>query len=101
MSLALLLADSGSGISMALDPRQYMFINVDLTVVVHRDPHGDCLLLDSVSSMGGTGAGLAETQLYATRWPAAHRRRSADAPGVPAVASRDLCGFQPQGSLVR
>jgi hypothetical protein len=63
MSRALLLADSGSGISMALDPRQYIFINVDLTVIVQRDPVGDWLLLDSVSSMGGTGTGLAETQL--------------------------------------
>ena len=66
MSHALLLADSGSGISMALDPRQYIFINVDLTVIVQRDPVGNWLLLDSVSSMGGTGTGLAETQLSDT-----------------------------------
>jgi Thioesterase-like superfamily len=63
MSLALLLADSGSGISMALDPRHFLFINVDLTVILQRDPVGDWLLLDSVSSMGGNGTGLSETQL--------------------------------------
>jgi hypothetical protein len=66
MSRALLLADSGSGISMALDPRRFIFINVDLTVILQRDPVGDWLLLDSVSSMGGTGTGLAETQLSDT-----------------------------------
>lgn len=59
----LLVADSGSGVSMALDPTRYIFINVDLTVVLHRDPVGEFVLLDSESTMGGTGTGLAETQL--------------------------------------
>jgi Thioesterase-like superfamily len=66
MSLALLLADSGSGISMAIDPQTYLFINVDLTVILQRDPAGDWLLLDSETSMGGSGTGLAETQLSDT-----------------------------------
>ena len=66
MSLALLLADTGSGISMTLDPRRFIFINVDLTVVLQRDPVGEWLLLDSESSMGGNGTGLAETQLSDT-----------------------------------
>jgi Thioesterase-like superfamily len=63
MSRTLLLADSGSGISMALDPRIYLFINVDLTVILHRDPAGEWLLLDAVTTMDGTGTGLAETRL--------------------------------------
>jgi len=63
MSRALLLADSGNGVSMALDPRAYIFINVDLTVILHRDPVGEWLLLDAVTTMGGTGTGLAETRL--------------------------------------
>ncbi len=62
----LLVADSGSGVSMALDPTKYLFINVDLTVVVHRDPVGEFVLLDAESTMGGTGTGLAETQLADT-----------------------------------
>lgn len=66
MSRSLLLADSGSGISMALDPRAYIFINVDLTVILHRDPVGEWLLLDAVTTMGGTGTGLAETKLSDT-----------------------------------
>jgi hypothetical protein len=63
MSRALLLADSGNGISMAVDPRAYIFINVDLTVILQRDPVGEWLLLDAVTTMGGTGTGLAETRL--------------------------------------
>jgi hypothetical protein len=63
MSRTLLLADSGSGVSMALDPMAYIFINVDLTVILHRDPAGEWLLLDAVTTMDGTGTGLAETRL--------------------------------------
>jgi len=63
MSRVLLLADSGSGVSMALDPRAYIFINVDLTVILHRDPVGEWLQLDALTTMGGTGTGLAETRL--------------------------------------
>lgn len=62
----LLVADSGSGVSMVLDPTKYLFINVDLTVVVHRDPVGEFILLDAESTMGGTGTGMAETQLADT-----------------------------------
>ena len=63
MGRTLLLADSGSGLSMTLDPVKFLFINVDLTVVLQRDPEGEWLLLDSVTTMGGQGTGLAETQL--------------------------------------
>jgi hypothetical protein len=66
MSRALLLADSGNGISMALDPRAYIFINVDLIVILQRDPVGEWLLMDAVTTMGGTGTGLAETRLSDT-----------------------------------
>jgi hypothetical protein len=64
MSRALLLSDSGSGISMVLDPREFLFINVDLTVVLQRDLVGEWLMLDAVSMMGGTGTGLGETALW-------------------------------------
>ena len=66
MCRTLLVADSGSGVSMALDPARYIFINVDLTVVLHRDPLGEWVLLDAATTMGGTGTGLAETELSDT-----------------------------------
>jgi hypothetical protein len=63
MTRTLLLADSGSGVGMALDPRQYLFRNVDLTVVLQRDPVGEWLLLDALTTMGGNGTGMTETLL--------------------------------------
>ncbi len=64
MCRTLLLGDSGSGVGAALDSSRYLFINVDLTVVLHRDPVGEWLLLDALTTMGGTGTGLAETLLW-------------------------------------
>jgi hypothetical protein len=63
MCRALLLADSGSGVSSALDPVKFLFINTDLTVILPRDPVGEWLLLDAVSTIGEQGTGLAETTL--------------------------------------
>jgi hypothetical protein len=63
MCRALLLADTGSGVSAILDPTDFLFINVDLTVVLTRDPAGEWLLLDAVTTIGDKGSGLAETAL--------------------------------------
>jgi Thioesterase-like superfamily len=66
MTRTMLVADSGSGIGRVLDPRRFQFLNVDLTVVLRRDPIGDWLLLDALTTMGGQGTGMAETQLSDT-----------------------------------
>lgn len=63
MSRALLVADSGSGVGAALPPAKYLFINVDITVVLPRDPAGEWLLLESCTVIGADGAGLATTRL--------------------------------------
>jgi len=63
MSRALLVADSGNGVSSILDPARYLFVNVDLKVVLHRDPAGDWLLLDAVTDIGADGTGLAASTL--------------------------------------
>jgi Thioesterase-like superfamily len=67
MCRALLLADTGSGVSATLDPLRFLFINVDLTVILQRDPAGEWLLLDAVTHIGEQGTGLAETTLSDTR----------------------------------
>ena len=67
MCRALLLADSGSGASAALDPVRFLFINVDLTVILPRDPVGEWLLLDAVTTIAGRGTGLAETSVSDAR----------------------------------
>jgi hypothetical protein len=60
---ALLVADSGNGISAHLDPTRWLFVNVDLTVVLHRLPRGEWLLLDATTTIGPAGAGLASSRL--------------------------------------
>jgi hypothetical protein len=66
MSRSLLVADSGSGIGSALDPAKFHYLNVDLTVVLLRDPAGEWLLLESATSIGAEGTGLAESVLSDT-----------------------------------
>jgi len=63
MSRTLLVADSGSGVGAALASTDFIFINVDLTVTVPRDPVGEWLLLEATTSVGSSGTGLAMTRL--------------------------------------
>ena len=69
MGRALLLADSGSGVSATLDARRFLFINVDLEVVLTRDPAGEWVLLDAATTIGEQGTGLAETKISDTSGP--------------------------------
>jgi Acyl-CoA thioesterase N-terminal domain/Acyl-CoA thioesterase C-terminal domain len=69
MCRALLIADSGSGVSATLDARRFLFINVDLEVVLTRDLEGEWVLLDGATTIGERGTGLAETKISDTRGP--------------------------------
>ena len=60
---AALVADSGSGVSASVDFSKWLCINVDLTVILHRDPAGEWVLLDSVTVTDPGGTGLAVTRL--------------------------------------
>jgi hypothetical protein len=57
-------ADSGNGISAALDFEKYVFANCDLTINLFRRPVGEWICLQSRSLFGGNGCGLAESALY-------------------------------------
>ena len=57
-------ADSGNGISAALDFKLYLFVNSDLTINLFRRPAGTWICLQSASWFGGNGCGLAESALY-------------------------------------
>ncbi|HEV7961716.1 MAG TPA: thioesterase family protein [Actinoplanes sp.] len=59
----MMVADSGNGVSAHLDPTRWLFVNVDLTVVLHRQPRGEWVLLDAVTTIGPDGAGLAVSRL--------------------------------------
>lgn len=63
MSRTLLVADSGSGVGAALPASEFIFINVDLTVTLPRDPAGEWLLLEAATSIGADGTGLTLTKL--------------------------------------
>lgn len=60
----LVLADSGNGLSRVLDADTWWFINTELTVHLHRLPAGAWLCVDAVTTLGRSGVGLAETELY-------------------------------------
>jgi hypothetical protein len=57
-------ADSGNGISAALDFRLYSFVNCDLTINLLRRPVGEWICLQARSAFGGNGCGVAESALY-------------------------------------
>ena len=59
----LVVADVGNGISAVLDWRSYIFINVDLTVVLERMPEGEWICVDAVTRPRETGVGSAESEL--------------------------------------
>ena len=58
----LIAADSGNGVSATLDWSRYVFINVDLTVHLHRLPAGEWVCLDAITVPEPTGVGLADTR---------------------------------------
>jgi hypothetical protein len=62
-SRTLLAADSGNGVSGHLDPARWLYVNVDLTVALHRLPRGDWVLLDAATTLGADGTGLTATRL--------------------------------------
>ncbi len=57
-------ADSGNGVSAALDFSRYVFVNCDLTINLFRRPVGEWICLDARSWIGGNACGLAESALY-------------------------------------
>lgn len=62
-------ADSGNGVSSVLDWNDYLFINTDLTVTLHRQPAGEWVCLDAVTHPQPHGIGLAESELFDEKGP--------------------------------
>jgi hypothetical protein len=63
LTRVLVAADSGNGVSAALDYRRHLFINTELTVHLVREPLGEWVHLDAVTYVGPHGVGLSETVL--------------------------------------
>ena len=62
-------ADFGNGVSSALSWQQFMFINTDLTVYLHRQPEGEWICLDASTDVDRHGVGVAHSRLYDERGP--------------------------------
>ncbi|HLM08870.1 MAG TPA: thioesterase family protein [Thermoleophilaceae bacterium] len=58
----LVAADSGNGVSAALDWRRFIFVNTDLTVQLLREPAGEWVGLDAVTHVDGIG--MTDTALF-------------------------------------
>jgi hypothetical protein len=58
----LAVADSGNGLSSEL-PTRWLFINPELSVHLHREPVGEWVCVDAVTTVSDGGAGLATTRL--------------------------------------
>jgi hypothetical protein len=61
----LVAADSGNGVSAALDYERYVFINTDLSVHLLRMPAGEWVCLDATTHIEGLG--LSDTALWDER----------------------------------
>jgi hypothetical protein len=57
-------ADFGNGISASLPFSDYLFINADLTVHLHRQPRGEWIGMDARTLLHPGGTGLAESVLH-------------------------------------
>jgi Thioesterase-like superfamily len=62
-------ADSGNGVSAILDWNEWLFINTDLSVHLHRMPEGEWVCLDAVTIPQPNGVGMADTKLSDERGP--------------------------------
>jgi hypothetical protein len=56
--------DSASGVSAALDPGEWAFLNTELTVHVLRPPVGDWVCLDAETTLSSGSVGLATSSVY-------------------------------------
>jgi hypothetical protein len=66
------LVDTANGMNVRLDPREWAFPNVDLTVHLHRTPLGGpgrWIGLDTLVTVGAEGVGLTSTTLHDERGP--------------------------------
>jgi hypothetical protein len=66
------LADVANGNSMLLDPADYLFVNPDVTLYLHRYPEGEWLGMDSVAHQHDAGIGLTDSTLFDRNGPVGH-----------------------------
>ena len=65
----LVAADSGSGVSAAIEHKRFTAINADLSLSLHRPLDGDWVGMDCLSIYEENGMGLADTRLHDVHGP--------------------------------
>ncbi|MEA2249918.1 MAG: hypothetical protein QOG70_160 [Solirubrobacteraceae bacterium] len=69
MARVVAAADFGNGVSRVLEFDEFLFVNTDLSVHVHREPVGEWVMLDARTRVEPHGAGLAHSALSDERGP--------------------------------
>lgn len=64
---AALVIDSANGVGAALDPQEFMFMNTDTTVHLHRLPAGSDFALRARGSIGPDGIGVTTAEIFDRR----------------------------------
>lgn len=63
------MVDVANGVGASLDPREWMFMNTDLVVHLHREPEGEWIGISAKASIGPDGIGMTAAYLYDQRGP--------------------------------
>ena len=66
---AVAAADFGNGVSRELEWEQWLFINTDLSVHLHRPPRGEWVALDAHTVIEPAGIGIASSVLHDEHGP--------------------------------
>lgn len=66
---AVAVADFGNGVSHELDWSEWIFINTDVDVHLHRPPRGEWIALDARTVLEPSGVGLAQSTLHDQEGP--------------------------------
>ncbi|MFN8089899.1 MAG: thioesterase family protein [Mycobacterium sp.] len=59
-----MVVDCANGVGAVLDPREFVFMNTDTTVHVHRIPIGDDFALRARASIGPDGVGVTTAEIF-------------------------------------
>ena len=62
-----MVVDSSNGAGAALDPDEFMFMNTDTAVHLHRLPEGNDFALRARGSIGSDGIGVTTAELFDRR----------------------------------
>jgi hypothetical protein len=59
-----LVADCGNGAAAPLDVREWLFVNTELTIHLHRAPAGEWMAVDAETVVGPSGYGTVSGRLF-------------------------------------